>query len=50
MACPEKPTRKGKEIKLNTNEVMHDYEFYLKIYIEDQKMDFEDPLNDLIAS
>ena len=29
---------------------MRDYEFYLKMYIEDQMMDFEDPRNDLKAS
>lgn len=35
------------EVSLNTNEVMHDYEFYLKMYLEDQKMDFESGNNDL---
>jgi hypothetical protein len=30
------------EVNLNTNEVMRDYEFYLKMYIEDQVMDFEE--------
>jgi hypothetical protein len=29
------------ENALNTNEVMRDYEFYLKMYFEHQKMDFE---------
>jgi hypothetical protein len=29
------------EVNLNTNEVMRDYEFYLKMYIEEQVMDFE---------
>ena len=50
MTDPEKPIRNSKKIKLNTNEVMRDYEFYLKMYIEDQMMDFEDPRNDLKAS
>jgi len=26
---------------LNTNEVMHDYEFHLKMIVEHQRMDFE---------
>ena len=26
---------------LNTNEVMHDYEFYVRLIIENQTMDFE---------
>jgi hypothetical protein len=50
MAQAEKSIRNGKEVKLNTNEVMHDYEFYLKMYIEDQKMDIGDSLSDLKAS
>jgi hypothetical protein len=50
MARTKKYFRNGKEVKLNTNEVMNDYEFYLKMYIEDQEMDFGDSLSDLKAS
>ena len=32
---------------LNTNEVMHDYEFYLKMYTGDHRMDFETAENDI---
>ena len=33
--------RNTDENLLNTNEVMHDYEFYLKLIIENQTLDFE---------
>jgi hypothetical protein len=41
MKDPEKKIFIHNEAALNTNEVMHDYEFYLKMYVEDLKMDFE---------
>jgi hypothetical protein len=41
MKKPEKDITKKKDIILNTNEVMRDYEFYLKMFIEDQTMDFD---------
>lgn len=31
---------------LNTNEVMHDYEFYLKMYSGEHRMDFESAKNE----
>lgn len=34
------------EVTLNTNEVMPDYLFYLKMYAAHQKMDFESASND----
>jgi hypothetical protein len=43
MKKPEKENDEQKDVILNTNEVMRDYEFYLKMFIEDQIMDFENP-------
>jgi hypothetical protein len=50
MADTKDSKEKKKEFALNTNEVMNDYEFYLKMYIGDHKMDFEPPHTDLKAS
>lgn len=50
MKDPENQNNDSTEIRLNTNEVMHDYEFYLKMYLGDQKMDFEDTASDPRAS
>jgi hypothetical protein len=41
------PKPASKDATLNTNEVMHDYEFYLKMYTGDHKMDFESPETDI---
>jgi hypothetical protein len=41
MKDPEKTIFINNEAALNTNEVMHDYEFYLKMFVEDLKMDLE---------
>ncbi len=30
-----------KEEILNTNEVMHDYEFHVRMFLQQQKLDFE---------
>jgi len=31
------------EIIPNTNEVVHDYQFYVQMFIEEQRMDFDFP-------
>jgi hypothetical protein len=41
MIDPEEILEEHEEPSLNTNEVMHDYEFFLKMYEAHQKMDFE---------
>ncbi len=41
MKDPEKIPVIEVETSLNTNEVMNDYEFYLKMFVEGMKMDFE---------
>lgn len=43
MIEPEEILVESKEASLNTNEVMPDYQFYLKMYAAHQKMDFESP-------
>ena len=45
MACPEEIFEDRQETALNTNEVMPDYLFYLKMYAAHQQMDFENPSN-----
>jgi hypothetical protein len=40
----KKNSNKEKKL-LNTNEVMHDYEFHLKMIIENQTLDFESDNN-----
>ena len=41
MIYPEEIFEDCQEVGLNTNEVMPDYLFYLKMYAAHQKMDFE---------
>lgn len=41
MKDPEKTSVIEAETSLNTNEVMQDYVFYLKMFVEGMKMDFE---------
>ena len=43
MIYPEEIFGTEEEVGLNTNEVMPDYQFYLKMYAAHQKMDFESP-------
>jgi hypothetical protein len=43
MVYPEEIFEDCQEVALNTNEVMPDYLFYLKMYAAHQKMDFEGP-------
>jgi hypothetical protein len=46
MAFPEEIFDEALETDLNTNELIPDYLFYLKMYAAHQKMDFEGPAND----
>jgi hypothetical protein len=46
MTCPEEIYEERQEVRLNTNEVMPDYLFYLKMYAAHQRMDFESPAID----
>jgi hypothetical protein len=46
MVYPEEIFEERLEVSLNTNEVMPDYQFYLKMYAAHQKMDFESPVTD----
>ena len=43
MRDPEELYENQEEDGLNTNEVMPDYQFYLKMYEAHQSMDFESP-------
>jgi hypothetical protein len=43
---PEKISEEREEVALNTNEVIPDYLFYLKMYTAHQMMDFESPKTD----
>lgn len=43
MVYPEEIFEASEEVALNTNEVMPDYQFYLKMYAAYPKMDFENP-------
>jgi hypothetical protein len=46
MSYTEDLSQECQEVALNTNEVMPDYLFYLKMYTAHQKMDFENSSND----
>jgi len=46
MTYPEEIFEASEEMALNTNEVIPDYVFYLKMYAAHQKMDFESPITD----
>jgi hypothetical protein len=46
MTYTEEIFEAGEEMALNTNEVIPDYIFYLKMYAAHQKMDFESPITD----
>jgi len=46
MIYPEEIFEQSEEVSLNTNEVMPDYQFYLKMYEAHQQMDFERPISD----
>jgi hypothetical protein len=46
MIYPEEIFEEREEVALNTNEVIPDYQFYLKMYEAHQKMDFESPSTD----
>jgi len=46
MIYPEEIFEKREETALNTNEVIPDYQFYLKMYAAHQKMDFESSMTD----
>lgn len=46
MIYPEEIFEAGEEMALNTNEVIPDYIFYLKMYAAHQKMDFDSPITD----
>ena len=46
MIYPEEIFGTEEEVGLNTNEVMPDYQFYLKMYAAHQKMDFDPPTTD----
>ena len=46
MIYPEEIFEAGEEMVLNTNEVIPDYIFYLKMYAAHQKMDFDSPITD----
>ena len=46
MIHPEKISEEREEVALNTNEVIPDYQFYLKMYTAHQMMDFESPKAD----
>jgi hypothetical protein len=46
MIYPEEIIEAGEEMVLNTNEVIPDYIFYLKMYAAHQKMDFDSPITD----
>ncbi len=43
---PEEISEEREEVALNTNEVIPDYQFYLKMYAAHQVMDFESPKAD----
>jgi hypothetical protein len=46
MIYPEEIFEASEEVVLNTNEVIPDYLFYLKMYSAHQMMDFESPTTD----
>ena len=46
MVYPEEIFEEHEEVALNTNEVIPDYLFYLKMYTAHQMMDFESPKTD----
>ncbi len=46
MIYPEEIFETSDEVALNTNEVIPDYIFYLKMYASHQKMDFESSITD----
>ena len=46
MIYPEEIFEEREEVALNTNEVIPDYQFYLKMYAAHQMMDFESPTTD----
>jgi hypothetical protein len=46
MVYPEEIFEEREEVALNTNEVIPDYQFYLKMYTAHQMMDFESPKAD----
>lgn len=46
MIIPEEIFEEREEVTLNTNEVIPDYQFYLKMYAAHQMMDFESPTTD----
>ncbi len=43
---PEEIFEEREQVALNTNEVIPDYQFYLKMYAAHQVMDFESPKAD----
>jgi hypothetical protein len=46
MIYPEEIFETSDEVKLNTNEVIPDYRFYIKMFEAHQMMDFESPTTD----